>query len=62
MHIKEINIKYLVYKYYFDNLIKDYKDLVIYFTRYIHNKLRRMLYLYSHELMRKVKEGDEKST
>ena len=34
---------------------KNYKDLVIYFTRYVHSKLIKMLSLYYHELMGKVK-------
>ena len=52
MHIKEFDIKNLRYNYYFQNLIKvkkletknilvnekSNKDLVIYFTRYAHNK------------------------
>ena len=50
MHVKEINIKNRVYYYYFYHLIKakklktknilidekNYKDLVIYFARYVH--------------------------
>ena len=50
MHINKIRIKSRAYSYYFDNLIKankleiknilidekSYRDLVIYFTRYIH--------------------------
>ena len=53
MYVKEINIKNQVYNYCFDNLVKvkiletknipingkSYKDLVIYFTRYVHSKL-----------------------
>ena len=49
MHVKEVNIKNRVYNYYFDNLVKakklktknllidekNYKDFVIYFTRYL---------------------------
>ena len=34
---------------------KNYKDLVIYFTIYVHSKLIKMLSLYYHELMGKVK-------
>ena len=34
---------------------KNYKDLVICFTRYVHSKLIKMLSLYYHELMGKVK-------
>ena len=51
MHIQEINIKSRVYRYYFDNLVKpkkletknilidekNYKDLTIYFTKYVHS-------------------------
>ena len=53
MHVEEINIKNRVYNNYFDNLIKakkletknilidyeHYKDLVIYFAKYVHRKL-----------------------
>ena len=56
MQIREINIKNRVYKYCFNNLIRtkksetknilinktNYKDLMIYFTRYVHNKLIKM--------------------
>ena len=57
MHVKEIAIKNRVYNYYFDNLIKviklgtknilinekNYKDLVIYLTRYFHSKFKSVL-------------------
>ena len=50
MHFKEVDIENKVCNYYFDNLViakkletenilidaKSYKDLVIYFTRYVH--------------------------
>ena len=59
MHIQEINIKNRVYNYYFVNLVKakklenknisidekNYKDLVIYFTRYVQSKPIKMLSL-----------------
>ena len=65
MHFKELNIKNRIYNYYFGYLIKtkkidtkdvlvyekNYKDLIIYFTRYDHGK--SMLSLYYHELMEK---------
>ena len=35
---------------------KNYKDLVIYFTRYVHSKSIKMLSLYYHKLMAKAKE------
>ena len=74
MHIQGINIKNRVYNYYLDNLVKakkidakniligkkSYKDLVIYFTKYLQNKSINMLSLYYHELMRKVKKHEEK--
>ena len=48
MHVKEIDIKNIVYNYYFDNtqkkkketkyiLINKIKNLVIYFTRLVHS-------------------------
>ena len=59
-HIKENNIENRVYKYYFNNLIKtkkletenisidekNYKDMVIYFTRNVHTELIKMLSLH----------------
>ena len=66
MHIKRINnTKNRVYDYYFDNLIKakkletkkilidekNLKDLVIYFTRYVHSKSIKMLSLHYLELL-----------
>ena len=58
--IKENNIENKVYKYYFNNLIKtkkletenisidekNYKDMVIYFTRYVHTESIKMLSLH----------------
>ena len=41
-------------------MTKNYKDLVIYFTRYVHGKSIKMLSLYYHELMGKVKEYERK--
>ena len=60
MHIREINIKNRVYNYYFDNLVKpkkletknilidekNYKDLTIYFTKYVHSNSIKMLYYF----------------
>ena len=74
MHIHKINIKNCVYSYHFDNLVKakkldtknifidkkNYKDLMIYFTRYVHRKLIKMLSLRYHELMGKNKEHERK--
>ena len=66
MHIKRINnTKNRVYDYYFGNLIKakkletkkilidekNLKDLVIYFTRYVHSKSIKMLSLHYLELL-----------
>ena len=59
-HIKESNIENRVYKYYFNNLIKtkkletenisidekNYKDMVIYFTRDVHTQSIKMLSLH----------------
>ena len=56
MPINEIDIKNKLYNYYFDNLVKArkletknilidekyHKDLVIYFTRYVPKKLKKM--------------------
>ena len=74
MHIHKINIKNRVYSYDFDNLVKakildtknilidkkNYKDLTIYFTRYVHRKLIKMLSLHYHEVMGKIKEHEGK--
>ena len=60
IHINEINIKNKLYNYYFDNLVKgkqletknilidekNYKDVTIYFTRYVHKKAIKMLHLH----------------
>ena len=76
IYVKEINIKNQFYNYYFDNLViakkletkhilmdvKNYKDLTIYFTRYIHRKLIKMLSLHCHELMEKIEEDTGKNT
>ena len=35
---------------------KNYKDLTIYFTRYVNSKSIKMLSLHYHELMGKIKE------
>ena len=75
MHFKEINIKNRSYNYYFENLIrakkletkhflindKNYKDLVIYFTIYVHNKSIKMLGLHNHELTGKTEEHKGKN-
>ena len=74
MHFKEINIKNRVYNYHFGNLIKakklgtkkilfdekNFKDLVIYFTRFVHRKLIKMLSLHYHELIGKMEEHKRK--
>ena len=39
---------------------KNYKDLVICFTRYVHSKLIKILSMYYHELMGKVKKYEVK--
>ena len=41
-------------------MIKNYKNLVIYFTRYVHTKAIKMLRLYYHKLMGKIKEDERK--
>ena len=69
MHINEINIKNRVCKCYFDNSIKaknknknilinekNYKDLVIYFTKYAHNKSIKIVSLHYNELIGKTEE------
>ena len=70
MHANEINIKNRVYNYYFDNFIKaklletkdilineiNYKDSMVYFTRYVFKKSIKMLSLHHHELMGKTEE------
>ena len=57
MYINEIDVKNKVYNYYFYNLIKakniktkniliskeNYKDLKIYFTRYVYQKVEKNL-------------------
>ena len=67
MHIKEFNIKNRVYDY-FDNLIKpkkietnnilidkkNYRDLVIYFTRCDGGKIIRILSMYYNKLSRTI--------
>ena len=74
MHVNEINIQVRFYNYYCDNLIKEkpleskdilideknYKDLVIYFTRYVHSKSIKMLSLHYSELMTKIEEHERK--
>ena len=73
MLIKELNIR--VCDSYFDNLIKakkletkyilidekNYKDVVVYFTRYVHNKSIKILSLYYHELMGKIRKAEGKN-
>ena len=60
IHIQEINIKNRLYNYHFDNLVKakkletrsilidekNYKDLTINSTRYVHSKSIKMLSLH----------------
>ena len=74
MHFKEINIKNRVFNYYLDYLIKvnkletknvlinekNYKDLVIYFTRYDCWKSVKMLSLHYHESLGKLEEYESK--
>ena len=74
MHSKEINIKNRVNNYYFDKLVKakkleikiilidekNCKDLVTYFTRYVHSKSIKMLSLYYYGLMGKIEEHEGK--
>ena len=57
VYVKEINVKNRVYNYYFHHLVeakkletknilideKNYKDLLIYFMRYIHSKSIKIL-------------------
>ena len=75
MHIKEINIKNRVYNC-FDNIIKpkklatknilidkkNYKDLVIYFTRCDGDKSVRILCLNYNKLMEAIEEHEGKNT
>ena len=39
---------------------KNYKDLTIHFTRYVHSKSIKILSLHYHELMGKIEEHGEK--
>ena len=50
---KKLETKYLIDK-------KNYNDLVIYFYRYVHSKLKKMLSLHYHELMGKIDDHEEK--
>ena len=73
-HVEEINVKNKVWNYYCDNLVKEKKletknilidkknwnDLVIYFTRYVHNKSKKTLGLHYHKLMEKIEEHEGK--
>ena len=74
MHVKEINTKNRVYNYYFDNLVKakewenknilidgkNYKNLVIYFTRYAHIKSIKILIPHYPKVMERLKNKKEK--
>ena len=74
IHINEINIKHQVWNCCFNNSIeakniktknnlideKSYKDLVIYFTRYLHNKSIKILRFHYHELIGKTDEHEGK--
>ena len=74
MYIKEINIKNQVCNYCFGNLIKakkketktilikerNYKDLVIYFTSYVHCNSIKILSFHYHELIRKIEDYEGK--
>ena len=69
---QEVNIKNRVHNYYFDNLIKakkietknilidekNYNYFLIYFTKYVYRKSRKMLSLHYHELMKKIEEHE----
>lgn len=71
-HIKETNITNRIRNYYFDYLIKgskgknilinqkNYKYLIIYFTRYNRCESMKILSQYYQELMGKIKEDKEK--
>ena len=57
MHVKETNIKKIETK----NILideKNYKDLVIYFTRYVHREPIKMLSQHNHELLEKIEEHE----
>ena len=40
---------------------KNFKDLIVYFTRYVHSKLIKMLSLHYHELIGKIEEQEGNS-
>ena len=75
IHINEINIKNQVWNCYFNNSIKvkklefknilinekNHKDLVIHFTRYVHNKSIKTLRMQFGELIGKIKEHGGKN-
>ena len=66
-YIKQININHQVCNYYLDNLVKSkkletkknpreyYKEQTIYIIRYIYSKLIKVMSLYYHELIGKIK-------
>ena len=72
MHIQEANIKNWVYDYYFDNLVKakklksknslidrkNYKDLTIYFNKYVYKKWIKTLNMHYYRLIWKFKEHE----
>ena len=72
MHIQEANIKNWVYDYYFDNLVKakklksknslidrkNYKDLTIYFNKYVYKKWIKMPNMHYYRLIWKFKEHE----
>ena len=74
MNANKINIKNQLHNYFFDNLVKakkletknilidekHYKDLVIYFARYLHSKSIKTLGLHYNKLMGKLKEHEGK--
>ena len=75
MHVQETNNTSRFYNYDCDDnfikakqlqtknikKLKNYKDLVIYFTRYVHSKSIKMLSLHYNELMAKIEEHEGKN-
>ena len=73
-YIKEINIKNEICNPYFNNSIgtkklvtqniyineKNYKDLVIRFTKYVHNKSIKILRMHYNELIGRIEEREGK--
>ena len=59
IHVKEIDIKNPICNYYFIDE-ENYNDVVIYFTRYVHNTWKNMLRQHFYNLMGKLKNRKEK--